>query len=195
VKPLVYASARALRQAEELGVPVLENRIVEAVRLGRGAPRRGADPGAASVGVARGGGGVSGHGSDCGCVRCVGFGAGNEVALRHGATSERRVRPLAQTHRRRVLRQLRLRSSDVDPIGRGYLDAYARLVAKLDLIDRYVAEHGLLRADGEPQPALRLYVTLVNSARLALARLEEHVRAGGDVGALAALAERYGDGS
>ena len=50
-----------------------------------------------------------------------------------------------------------------------------RLTAKLDLIDCYCAEHGLLRLDGEPQPALRLYVSIANSARLALARLEERM--------------------
>ncbi len=84
--------------------------------------------------------------------------------------------PIARNHRRRVLRQLRLSPRDLDPIGRGYLDSYVRLVAKIDLIDRYVAEHGLLRADGEPQPALKLYVSLANSARLALVRLEDHLR-------------------
>jgi hypothetical protein len=74
-----------------------------------------------------------------------------------------------------VLRQLRLRSRDLDPVGRGYLDAYVRLWAKLDLIDGYVAEHGVIREDGEPQPVMSLYVSLHNSARLALQRLEAHL--------------------
>lgn len=72
------------------------------------------------------------------------------------------------------MRQLRLRSGDLDPIGKGYLEAYVQLRAKIDLIDGYVAANGLLREDGEPQPALKLYVSLQNSARLALGRLEAH---------------------
>lgn len=93
----------------------------------------------------------------------------------HGAHSENRIRPIARSHRRRVLRQLQLSPRDLDAIGRGHLDLYVRLVSKVDLIDRYIAEHGLLRSDGEPQPALRLYVSLANSARLALVRLEAHM--------------------
>ena len=56
------------------------------------------------------------------------------------------------------------------------MDSYCRLVAKIDLIDKYVAEHGLIKADGNPQPVLALYVSLANSARLALTRLEDHLR-------------------
>jgi len=102
---------------------------------------------------------------------------GNQLARKHGAASEAQIRPVAANHRRRVLRQLRLRAGDLDPIGRGYLDLYCRTIAKVGTIDAYVGERGLIRADGEPQPCLRLYTTLVNSARLALARLEQHVRA------------------
>src|SRR5262249_39779234 len=100
---------------------------------------------------------------------------GNANATLHGATSEFRIRPLARNHRRRVLRQLRLSPRDLDPIGRGYLDAYVRLVAKIDLVDRYLAEVGLIREGGEPEPVLRFYVGLQNSARLALQRLEAHL--------------------
>jgi len=50
------------------------------------------------------------------------------------------------------LRQSRLSPKDLDPIGRGYLDLYCRLAAKLDSIDRHIDEHGLMKDDGEPQP-------------------------------------------
>jgi hypothetical protein len=60
---------------------------------------------------------------------------------------------------------------------KGYLDAYVRLLAKIDAIDRYVGEHGILDSDGEPRGCLRLYTSRVNSARLALARLEGRVQA------------------
>jgi hypothetical protein len=98
-----------------------------------------------------------------------------------------------------MLRQLGLRAGDLDPLARGYLAQYVRLAAKIDLIDAYVGEHGLIRADGEPQPVMRLYVALQNSARLALQRLETHLRSSprsdpdGDLQRY--LAERYGDGS
>lgn len=94
---------------------------------------------------------------------------------KHGAASETQIRPRARNHRRRVLRQLRLRPRDLDPIGLGYLDAYVRLQAKLDAIDAYVAEHGLIRGDGELQPCMKAYATFSNSARLALQRLESHL--------------------
>jgi hypothetical protein len=101
---------------------------------------------------------------------------GERLALKHGATSERQIRPLARNHRRRLLRQIGTSARDLDPLGRGYLDQYARLMAKVELIDAYVDERGLLNAKGEPVPAMRLYVSLMNSARLALARLEGHLR-------------------
>ena len=79
----------------------------------------------------------------------------NIAAGRHGASSERQIKPVARNHRRRVLRQLRLSSREFDPVGRAYLDAFVRLQAKVDLIDRYVDEHGLIRAEGEPRPVMR----------------------------------------
>jgi len=103
--------------------------------------------------------------------------AGNTLAVKHGATAERQYQPVARVHRRRVLRQLGLRAGDLDPIGKGYLDLYVRSMAKVELADRWLSEHGLLRADGEPQPVLRVYSTWTNSARLALARLEAHLGA------------------
>ncbi len=101
---------------------------------------------------------------------------GNQNAVSHGASSESHVRPLARNHRRRVLRQLGTRSADLDPLGRAYLNLYVRLAAKLDLLDQHFAEVGLVDGDGKPHPATRFYVSLANSTRLALARLEEHVR-------------------
>ncbi len=100
---------------------------------------------------------------------------GNTLAKTHGASSERQIRPLALNHRRRMLRRFGLSARELDPIGRGYLDLYCRTQAKVETIDAYIAEHGLIRADGEPQPVMRIYTTLTNSARLALARLEQHI--------------------
>jgi DNA mismatch repair protein MutH len=105
------------------------------------------------------------------------FEPGNSAALRHGATIERQIRPVAANHRRRVLRRIGLSARDLDAIARGYLDLYVRLAAKIELADRYLEENGLLRPDGTPQPVLSTYTSWVNAARLALGRLEEHLRA------------------
>ena len=59
------------------------------------------------------------------------------------------------------------------------------------MADAYIEEHGRWRADGEPQPVMRLYVSLVNSARLCLGRLEEHLGRKGDRD-LDELLGRYG---
>jgi hypothetical protein len=104
------------------------------------------------------------------------FEKGNTAALVHGATSERTVAPLARNYRRRMLRRLRLSPGDLDSVGKGYLDLYCRTAAKLDLLDAYFAEHGLLKEDGDPQPATRLYVQLVTATRTSLVRLEDHLR-------------------
>jgi hypothetical protein len=121
---------------------------------------------------------------------------GNVLALRHGADSESRVRPLANGNRRRILRQTGLKLRDFDPIGKALLEHYVRLAAKIVLIDDYLDEHGIVRDDGEPQPVLRVYVALQNSARLALQRLEEHLASRGtgiDVAsALAAIRQEHG---
>jgi hypothetical protein len=100
----------------------------------------------------------------------------NLNAVRHGATSEARIRPVAANHRRRVLRQLRLSARDLDSVGRGYLDLYVRAVAKVELLDRFFEANGFLDEKGEPRGGVKVYFVAVNSSRLALARLEEHVR-------------------
>lgn len=109
------------------------------------------------------------------------FEKGNTLQETHGVGIEARVVPLARNHRRRVLRQIGLRASEVDPIGRAHLDAFTRSHSKIELIDRWVEEHGLIRADGSLQPCMSLYVSLTNSARSSLKALEAHLRArGGD---------------
>jgi hypothetical protein len=105
------------------------------------------------------------------------FEPGNEAALRHGATSERHIRPLARNHRRRLLRQIGLRAVDLDPVGRALLEHYVRLTAKVVLIDGYLDEAGLLDEHGQPRPCADLYVRLHRAALAALARLEAHLEA------------------
>jgi hypothetical protein len=120
--------------------------------------------------------GWSRHGAGCTCRRCTGYQPGNDDAALHGATSERQIRPVARNHRRRVLRQIGLSPRDLDAVGKAHLEHYTRTTSKIVLIDRWLDEHGVLRDDGTPQPCMRLYVQLMNTARTSLKALEEHLR-------------------
>ena len=59
------------------------------------------------------------------------------------------------------------------------LNAWARLEAKLAIVDRHVNEHGLIRTDGELEPLMRFYISIENSARLALTKLEDSLHTQG----------------
>ena len=82
----------------------------------------------------------------------------------------------AQLAQRRLLRQTGLRVSDLDGLGLAYLDAWARAQAKVELLDRWADEHGFLDEDGNLPPWHTFYLAAVNSARLSLAKLEDHLR-------------------
>lgn len=97
--------------------------------------------------------------------------------MTHGASAESRIRPVARSQKRRLLRQIGLAASDLDGVGRALLDNWARCQAKVELCDRYFAEHGFLDEGGEPRAAVRVYFVAANSARLALVRLNEHLKA------------------
>jgi hypothetical protein len=101
----------------------------------------------------------------------------NLNAVSHGAHSERRVKPLATVQKRRFLRQNGLRKADVDGIGLALLDAWARAQAKVELLDVFFADRGIVDPeDGKPAPALGVYFTALNAATKALVRLEEHLK-------------------
>jgi hypothetical protein len=120
--------------------------------------------------------GPSEHVPGCACVRCLGFQDGNTLSVVHGTYSERAVKPLATTQKRRFLRQNGLRKADVDGIGLALLDTYARAQAKVEILDGYFAEKGLLEADGKPQPALPIYFTALNTSTRTLKALNEHLK-------------------
>jgi hypothetical protein len=124
---------------------------------------------------------------------------GNSNALVHGAQSPSRLRPLIRSQKERFLRQSGRRTRDLGPIGAALLDNWARCHAKLVLLDQYFAEQGFLDEEGNPRPASRIYFAAANSARLALQRLNEHMRELGDGGETLTeyLERKYygGDGS
>jgi hypothetical protein len=122
------------------------------------------------------------------------FAPGNKLAVRHGAHSEPVVRREARTHKRRLLRQIGLRLSDLDGVGQGYLDVWARSASKVALFDRYMDEHGLVQENGQPWGFMALYVSLLNASRLSLTRLEAHLQTRRGPSALERhLAEHYSD--
>ena len=97
-----------------------------------------------------------------------------EAATRHGAKSEVQIRAVARSHKRRLMRQMNLRIGDLDGIAAGYLDGWARAWAKVTLLDEHFAQNGLI-APGGTDATLRVYFTAVNTSRLQLQRLSEHL--------------------
>lgn len=82
-----------------------------------------------------------------------GAGAGNKVARRHGARSEREVGPRAE-----VILAAALAEVDylADRSFRPALERWARSEARLSLLDEYLEEHGQLDEEGNPRPALEM---------------------------------------
>lgn len=101
------------------------------------------------------------------------------LKVTHGARSEPTVKRVATVQKRRLLRQIGLRMSDLDGIALGYLDAWARAQSKVELMDAWSAEHGWLDIEGKPPGFVAVYFAAINSGRLALGKLEEHLRARG----------------
>lgn len=113
-----------------------------------------------------------------------------EAATTHGAYSQNQIKARARAHRRRFLRQIGLKASGLDAIAGGYLDGWARALAKVDAYDS---------AELERDP--REYHAALNAARLWLGKLEARLivlgldRGRGSARGDAArqhLAERYG---
>jgi hypothetical protein len=101
----------------------------------------------------------------------------NRNAERHGAYSEAKIVPRASAVKRRLLRRSGLRVRDLDPLGRALLTNWARAAAALSLMDEYAAEHGWLNAHGKPLACARFYASMLNSERLAIAKLSDYLRA------------------
>jgi hypothetical protein len=105
------------------------------------------------------------------------FERGNAAALTHGATSERQIVHRGTVEKRKLLRQIGLRQDDLESVGRALLTNWSRAAAALHLMDDYAAREGWLDRDGQPRGFARLYVSLLNSERLALKALSDHLRA------------------
>jgi hypothetical protein len=107
--------------------------------------------------------------------------AANQNAAVHGGYSGAQIVRRSTVEKRRLLRQIGLRQDDLESLGRALLHNWARAAAALGLMDDYAAAHGWLDEHGAPRPFTKLYVTVLNSERLALRALGEHLRVrGGD---------------
>jgi hypothetical protein len=89
------------------------------------------------------------------------FEPGNQVALKHGATSPAKVNPRAEAIAEAAAVAVPyLGAADFAPA----LRAWARAEASLELLAEWVDQHGLLDGDGKPQPWIE---TLLKFERLA----------------------------
>ena len=73
------------------------------------------------------------------------------------------------------MRQTDLKIGDLDGISLAFVDGWARAHAVVTILTEHYTEHGLFRADGEVDPSLRTFFTGINSCRLQLQRLAEHL--------------------
>lgn len=99
-----------------------------------------------------------------------------EAPMRHGAASEVQIVRRATVEKRRLLRQIGLAQKDLESLGRALLTNWARAAAALSLLDEYAQREGWLDDDGNQRGFTRLYVSLLNSERLALKALGEYLR-------------------
>jgi hypothetical protein len=99
----------------------------------------------------------------------------SEAATTHGARAPGEIRRVARVQKRRLLRQAGLRAADLDGLGMAFLDNWSRAQAKVELYDRWAAEHGWIDDEGNEPGFVRTYFAALNSARLALGKLGEHL--------------------
>ena len=84
------------------------------------------------------------------------------------------------------MRQISLRQSDLDSVGRALLLNWSRAAAALHEMDDFAEEHGWLD-DGVPRPFMKVYFTALNCERLALRAFGDHLRDTRDDGSAAIL--------
>lgn len=85
---------------------------------------------------------------------------------KHGAYSETALIPLQESKMKLIEDILLGEKSIMSPVDNIAKELLARNLAKVDLIDRYLAERGLFvsLAEGKPQPILKIYWMALNSA-------------------------------
>lgn len=101
------------------------------------------------------------------------------LRLTHGARSEPSVKRQATTVKRRILRQIGLSAADLSGLGLARLEGYCRAQAKVELMDAWAATNldGWLDKQGNAPGFTDKYFAALNASRLALDKLEDHLRA------------------
>jgi hypothetical protein len=86
------------------------------------------------------------------------------AATTHGAQSGAVVVPLSRNVKQSVLKRMGLRQAELSWAARETLDLYARNKAKLIALDRYFETTPLIREDGSPHGATKIYWLSYNAA-------------------------------
>jgi hypothetical protein len=68
-----------------------------------------------------------------------------------------------------------MRIGDLDGISLAFVDGWARSHAVVTILTEHYTQNGLFRPDGEVDPSVRTFFTGINSSRLQLQRLAEHL--------------------
>ena len=97
--------------------------------------------------------------------------------MKHGARSEPRVKQLALNKRRTLLRHLGLRQEQLDGIGRAHLKDWSMAAAVAELYFDHLDANGLVDESGEGPGYMKTWLAAVNSSRLCLVKLAEHLKA------------------
>ena len=90
-----------------------------------------------------------------------------------------------------------MRIGDLDGISLALVDGWARAHAVVTILTEHYTQNGLFRPDGEVDPSLRTFFTGINSSRLQLQRLAEHLAKVGGQGETLDdyIIEQYGNGT
>jgi hypothetical protein len=100
------------------------------------------------------------HGDDCGCTRCRGFAPGNDLSLRHGALSPR----LVGTRAAEIAEHVAALVPNYSPASAPTVELLARELARIELADAWLDDHGIIDSTGKPAGILKMRSVWTNSA-------------------------------
>jgi phage terminase small subunit len=92
-------------------------------------------------------------------------------AITHAAYSKADLVPLTQKRRREIVRLIRGELNLICNSDKLMVELLARNLAKVELMDRWFDEHGLMDKENEIQPLLKVYWLAVNSSTRMLDQL------------------------
>jgi hypothetical protein len=133
----------------------------------------------------------SSHGPGCACTRCTGFLPGHRLSLRHGARSVVALRPR--------VREIAEALAAVAPVAHEAdgpaVELLATMLARLEAVDAYVGERGLVDGDGRPHAVLSLVSSWEKNAGRLLDRLGMTSAGRADLGLVVARAQEIAAGT